>query len=325
MRTLDLHNFKSFLQANLSFSLLTVFAGMNSSGKSSLLESIRIHHDATKGLQSPRLLPSLKSNLSIDTYFSITIDGHSFKMQVKDGKVELECPKVVPFSYVYVSANRLGPRDVYMLGYALPTIDIGPDGSGVYAFLEKNAQLHVAKNLVRAPGRVDLLKPNVEAWLQMVSPGVTLREELDLKQDEIHPYFNDVRPTETGCGLSFSLPVIVALLAPCDTSNVVMIENPEAHLHPRGQVEMGKLISLASASGKQVFVETHSEHIVDGIRLCVKNGLLSNKDVTMYSVVRNDYETPSTVEAIHVAEDGKLDKWPEGFFDQSLINKRDLL
>lgn len=75
----------------------------------------------------------------------------------------------------------------------------------------------------------------------------------------------------------------------------------------------------------QVLVETHSEHIVDGIRLSVKKDPLSSDDVMMYYFERKDYETPSSVQKISVAKDGRLSKWPAGFFDQSLVDKRELL
>lgn len=48
----------------------------------------------------------------------------------------------------------------------------------------------------------------------------------------------------------------------------MIIENPEAHIHPRGQAEMGRLIALAAAAGMQLFVETHSDHIVNGDPSC---------------------------------------------------------
>ena len=323
VKELEIQNFKSFIFEKMTLSPLTLFAGLNSSGKSSVLQAIRIFSDCFAGIQPPRQWNTLKSNLSVDKFFSITIDGLSIR--IESDVEHLNTQKSIPFKYVHISADRQGPQDTYVLDAAMQSVEIGKDGRHVYAYLEKNAAKQVAPILAIAPNKVRLLKPNVEAWLKIVSPGVSMEEEIDLKQDEVHPYFNGIRPTETGYGLSYVLPVIVALVAPREIGTVLMIENPEAHLHPRGQVEMGKLIGLSVASGKQVLVETHSEHIVDGIRLSVKKGPLNTDDVMMYYFDRKDYETPSSVQKISVAQDGRLSMWPAGFFDQSIANKRELL
>ena len=80
---------------------------------------------------------------------------------------------------------------------------------------------------------------------------------------------NEYRPTSVGFGIAYVLPVLVALLS-ANEKYMVIIENPEAHLHPRGQVAMGELIARAAAAGVQVIVETHSDHVLNGVRLAVK-------------------------------------------------------
>ena len=323
IKELELQNFKSFIFEKMTLSQLTLFAGLNSSGKSSVLQAIRIFSDWFVGMQPLRQWNTLKSNLSVDKFFSITIDGLTVRLDSDVERAKGLFP--VSFEYVHICADRQGPQDTYVLDATLPSVEIGQNGQHVYAYLEKNAAKQVSSNLAIAPNKVRLLQPNVEAWLQIVLPGVLTEKEIDLKQDEVHPYFNGIRPTETGYGLSYVLPVIVALVAPLEHGTVIMIENPEAHLHPRGQVEMGRLIGLSVASGKQVLVETHSEHIVDGIRLSVKKGRLDSDDVMMYYFERKDYETPSSVQKISVTQDGRLSMWPAGLFDQSIVDKRELL
>ncbi len=86
---------------------------------------------------------------------------------------------------------------------------------------------------------------------------------------------------------------------------------------------MGRLIALSAASGIQVIVETHSEHIMDGIRIAVKEGLIeSDKTVFHYFNRNSEYESTITTPKLH--SDGKLDSWPEGFFDQTLKNRAKL-
>ncbi len=74
------------------------------------------------------------------------------------------------------------------------------------------------------------------------------------------------RPTNVGFGISYALPVVTALLA-AQPGELIIIENPESHIHPRGQAGLGKLIAKTAMNDVQLIVETHSDHIVNGIRI----------------------------------------------------------
>jgi predicted ATPase len=112
------------------------------------------------------------------------------------------------------------------------------------------------------------LQSQVEAWMTEISPGVRLNvkrySEMDLMTFSVayslghQVASSEYRPTNVGFGVTYALPIVVSLLA-AHPGGLVVVENPEAHLHPRGQVKMGGLLSLASASGIQVLIETHSD------------------------------------------------------------------
>ena len=113
------------------------------------------------------------------------------------------------------------------------------------------------------------------AWLGEVSPGVRLatalhpevnRATLSVRFTAGRAISRRLRPTAVGFGLSYTLPVLVALLA-SKPGSLVLLENPEAHLHPRGQMAMGDLLARAAAAGIQAVVETHSDHVLNGVRL----------------------------------------------------------
>jgi len=101
---------------------------------------------------------------------------------------------------------------------------------------------------------------------------------------------------------------------------IVLLENPEAHLHPKCQTAMGRLIALAAASGVQVVVETHSDHLMDGIRIAVKQQELA-ADKTVFHYFSLDQDGVSNVESPKLDSKGKLDYWPKGFFDQTMKNR----
>ena len=102
-----------------------------------------------------------------------------------------------------------------------------------------------------------------------------------------------------------------------------LIENPEAHLHPRGQTKMAELAARAAAAGVQVIAETHSDHFLDGIRIAVRDGLVTPEQVAIHYFSREG--NAATAKSPKVDKDGRLSEWPEGFFDQHEENLVKLL
>ncbi len=323
--SIQLRNFKSFINLDIEVRPLTVLSGLNSGGKSSILQAIRIFIDYNKGITPKRL--SLKSLLSKDSFYEIGIDKRVLRVN-KEGEQQTYSlslqDKENDYSYSYISADRIGPMDLFDLSSTYSK-DVGADGRNVYSYLEFHQDTKINEKLVRAPNGVSLLVLNLKNWMDIVTPGFEFKYEIDSSREKVIPFFNGVKPSETGFGLSYVFPVIVSLLVPCAESGLLLLENPEAHLHPRGQFELGKLIALSASTGKQIILETHSEHIIDGIRVAVKDKSIKSEEVSMYYLYRDDYESPSLVEQINVKSNGKLDKWPAGFFDQSTISKMELL
>lgn len=125
-------------------------------------------------------------------------------------------------------------------------------------------------------------------------------------------YGEEHRPENVGYGLTSVLPIYTALLD-LEVGGVAIIENPELHLHPMAQVEVGKFLAAIASVGVQVFVETHSDHVLNGIRLAVKGGRLSASEVKLIFIV-NGAGVDVAVPEMH--QDGSINEWPEGFFDQ---------
>jgi predicted ATPase len=98
--------------------------------------------------------------------------------------------------------------------------------------------------------------------------------------------------------------------------SLLLLENPEAHLHPRGQVYIGDLMARAANCGVQVIVETHSDHILNGIRLAVHGGVIPYPDVRLYYFDRANDQMGSSVVSPQIDRNGRIDDWPDGFFDE---------
>jgi predicted ATPase len=97
---------------------------------------------------------------------------------------------------------------------------------------------------------------------------------------------------------------------------LLLLENPEAHLHPQGQVALGELLALAASDGVQIVVETHSDHLLNGVRLAVKREKIRCIDTAIHFFSRSVDTGDSTVQSPVVMSNGRLSNWPDGFFDQ---------
>lgn len=191
----------------------------------------------------------------------------------------------------------------------------------------------VSKDL---PGENTHLIDQVNAWLSVVSPGVRLSvTATEVGSEKVYEMKvgygegEDIRwfdPKNVGFGISYTLPVILTLLT-SRQDDIVIIENPEAHLHPKGQAKMGELIARAVASGVQVFVETHSDHVINGVRVAVAEKILKPEDVNIAFFERKEHgaeqdggadskETYAEVRNIKVDDQGSLSEYPADFMDE---------
>ncbi len=272
-----------------------------------------------------------------------------FDYSKPDGKLEIrknddgDTPKIEPRPWarvpplggklMYVDAERIGPRKFYSHSGSLPRIGtLDPRRGYAVNFLYERQNESLAKDDPRvANSHSRRLLDVVDHWLQAVTPGVHLQLETIPDADAVLAGFSfgrfgdaagqRYRATNVGFGLSYVLPVLTGLLARPGT--LCLIENPEAHLHPRGQTRLAELAVCASLAGVQVIAETHSDHFVDGVRIAVRDGLLRPEDVAIHHFERTDGKTAVT--SPRLDSDGRLSSWSEGLLDQHEENLARLL
>lgn len=227
---------------------------------------------------------------------------------------------------VFFSADRIGPRKNYnKQSHRSHNTRFGVEGELIPAFLDTALRkresveipdLAISKTQDENNKEVvdTSLVSNVNAWLSRimnVSVGAVTQE---IDKDTVHMdfKFNDVWGTafsamQVGFGYSYALPIIVAVLA-SKPGTIIMIENPEAHLHPSAQVNFGEFLAKAATFGLQIIVETHSDHFLNGLRLARKNGICAKDDIQLIFVQRDssDGQLYSYANEISINDDGKF-------------------
>ena len=331
-------NFKSFINKDIVLAPLTVLTGINASGKSSVIQAIRMidnaHNCNQIELENNAAISRLRSKISkednINISFindSITYNLSLFKQNNGTYNLSLENMKQTDCSISYISSDRFGPSNEYPFYKVGVKKDVGDKGEYAIAFIEENENIKVP-DLMRVEDKKehDLLKLCINDWLNEITPNSNLC--YDDKNDAISSYFptfNGILPTETGVGISSILPIIASLLCIKNNNEILMIENPETYLHPAAQTKIGYLIALAVSCGKQVIVETHSNYVLDGIRIAAKHNKIEAGKVALHFFRRDNFEEETSIESPELLNDGKLSYWPEGFFDQGLKNMEVLL
>ncbi len=223
----------------------------------------------------------------------------------------------------YLSAEREGPRETYPLEAVHAPGDVGGRGEHAVSMLHFGGDTRVLDKLA-VVGIPPTLLRQVEARMKEFFAGC----ELDLQKI---PQANAVtlglrtsrdmdfhRPLHTGFGLTQVLPIVVAALS-AQSDGVLLIENPEVHLHPAGQAAMGRFLAEVASAGIQVILETHSDHVLNGVRRAVKQHTLNAEDTAVHFFAPRSLaegEGIAQVQSPLLDKDGNVDTWPDGFFDQ---------
>jgi predicted ATPase len=180
--------------------------------------------------------------------------------------------------------------------------------------------LDLNEKISESQGRLDLVCNAILGW---IIPGASFKANENAQTDSaMLEYIRDpnqtktsVRATHTGFGLTYTLPIIAAALS-LKENGLLLVENPEAHLHPFSQSRIGAFLAMMAATGRQIFIETHSDHVVNGIRLAIKKNLIPHDKVFIDFFQRRINDDKTKIIQIRPDANGRLDQWPDGFLDQ---------
>jgi len=347
-------NFKSLKDISLPTKSLNLLMGLNGMGKSSLLQSLLLLKQSND-LYNRRLnLDGSLINIgkgkdafyqfadNDNIFFEIQLsqkNKFSWDFQYKPEFKELEAVsgyKKEEFKifrnaikdFQYITADRLGPQEIYETHQGLISNgELGEKGEYTVHFLNVyGSSIKINANLKHGKTADLTLINQVNGWLGEISPGINLNlMDVPHVDKVLLNYFYGLKkgnttafkPINVGFGISYVLPIIVSLLLPTK-DKIIILENPESHIHPRGQSELGKLMAHSASSGAQLFIETHSDHIINGIRVAVKENIINKEQVNIsyFDKVTTENEQYSRITEIAIDNSGELSDYPIDFMDE---------
>lgn len=249
------------------------------------------------------------------------------ELQISDEKVWQQA--LFQDNWQYLNTERVSPKTFFPASaYHVEQIHtLGNHGEFTTHFIAKNQRKDIPIKALAHPNAKSLaLLAQLDAWLGEISPNVRLTSvlydefeiaRLSYKFEVGEELTEDIKPTNVGFGLTYVLPVVTAVLF-ASPGDLLIIENPESHLHPQGQARLGKLFAQAAEQGVQLFIETHSDHILNGVRVATKQQLISPEKVGLFffeRLMETDEHRTEIIQPI-IDENGRINKWPQGFFDE---------
>ncbi len=245
----------------------------------------------------------------------------------------------------FISAARIGPQPTYVKD------DVIVDVYNQISVIEGRAE-HFLHYLVRNGDKSvlpELINENLKdaddlfyqttAWEREICSGVDIViEDLGSIGYSLNYKFSTgttdgktsaFKSINVGFGLSYVMPILVAILS-APKGALIIIENPEAHIHPNGLSKLAELICIAAQAGIQLIVETHSDHIINGILVQCKKFEdtgkgISKDNISLYHFERNFEQQIAIPVKIEIQAEGGITYAPIGFFDQFTLDRKFLM
>ncbi len=354
IKNIQIKNFKSLKNIDIVLNNLTLVTGVNSSGKSSFIQSLLLFKQNQEKFYSLRgskianindkkyVRLGNKNDILFEAVFDENIkinilnDTINHKLEFNSNNLEIEDVQILTEDneklfnifyedFQYISTDRIFPEIFYpMSDEEVDKNLVGTTGEYTAHYLANNRHKEIMEALKHPNSKTSQLLENVSLWLSEISFNIEVKAKLydELQQVNLTYQYTygdnktrDYTPLNVGFGITYVLPIIVSILK-AKKGDLLIIENPESHLHPKGQSKIAELCAIASANGVQIIVETHSDHFLNGVRVATKKGLLKPSDSKIYYFSKEFGELETQIDEINIDDNGGIDRYPKGFFDQ---------
>jgi predicted ATPase len=349
INNIRIKNFKALVEEELNFKNLTILAGTNSSGKSSVIQALLLYASEITGEKYSSLSKYLNFlrkdkngllNFNVGAKeFSIQINNtaklcykkgeKSFKVlgEVEGLRDKLSYEKE---SLIYLCADRIGTREFYLKNDNSDIDKIGIYGEYAMDYFEYHKSEPIETYLMVDKNN-QTLALNVNYWLYHI-----VNSELRTEDggDDIKAFFayktdktskaKFVNPRNIGSGTGYLISIIIACLS-AKKNNIIIIENPEIHLHPKAQSRLIELFTFVANQNIQIIIETHSDHVFNGIRKAIyqKKILIDIASINFRRL--NDETLLSENSEILLTEHGRILNQQSNLFDQFDTDTKELL
>lgn len=363
LKHLSIKNFKFHRDLDLMIKPVTVMTGMNGMGKSSVIQSLLLLRQSGRDLKTGLNLKG--DLCDVGTFGEVfcqdargnniefTLEfAHKDKLNFKfstENELDTFIKKVPELEdiilpddealfndkFQYISAFRFGPQKNYNRDTSIVVQhhQVSKEkGQCEYAvhYLYEYSKETILSQLRYKDTQETQLEDQMEYWMSAIASKI--RVNVDIQGTDLTLSYgyrgktkeSRVSAVNTGFGITYVLPILVSLLT-AKPGHLIIIENPEAHIHPKGQSVLMQLVAQAVACGVQVIIETHSDHIINGLMVAVHNRILTSKDVALYYLQSEDENHVSDICSITVKEDGRISDAPQGFFDQIDIDMQTIV
>ena len=351
LKGVAVRQFKGFESLSLQFGRLTVLSGRNGGGKSTMLQSILLYSQALrKNERHDEVLywplngeltrlgsfgdvlnsNSNNSEIQFEYEFENPNEPKMFRFTaeslernltpIESPKHQNEIESTLISQVQFLSAARIGTNEISIKPDSLNYYSEGVGIDGRYACYWYNIfkDSVIESERLKDGSKGSSFRRQVNAWLDYISPGTNANV---ISYENLSALALQFRLTDTGewkspanvgYGISYVFPIIVSLLT-AKSGDCIIIDSPEAHLHPQAQSRMGKMITKFASTGIQIIIETHSDHVLNGIRIAVKNGELKPNDLRLWffsGCTPEDHGVYGT----QIDKNGQIEHWPDGFF-----------
>ncbi|TNJ64551.1 DUF3696 domain-containing protein [Paenibacillus hemerocallicola] len=338
---LKIHNLKCFDSVEMSLNNFTLLTGMNSAGKSTIIQAILLAvQNVTENGRFPlngRLVSlgqfsdvrnfirnakefevevSSKNNNSVK--FKFIENGQEVKCEItNDSEVLIDYLHQKNHRISYFSSKRIGSQDLYLKNYD-SYLNFGILGEFAIDYFEKNKSTQIEDYLIKEKPVGKTLELQVNYWLKYILNCEISTEDIS-GTDQVrvkYKYSNNryVRPRNIGSGLSYIISLLISVMS-SKKDDLIIIENPEIHLHPSAQSKLTEFLTFCSENGIKLIVETHSDHIFNGVRKSIFNKVISKNNLSVYFCKLTDDLLTEPVE-IFFNQKGDVENHQRGLFDQ---------
>lgn len=324
-----IQGFKCFDEVELEFSNFTLLAGRNSAGKSTVIQAIlALYQNSASSFAGPymnlgrveelrnRIVGSREILLEAE-YGASSVYGKRISGERREERWGEPFPEEM--GILYLAADRVGVQDTYEMSLDWDN-EIGVRCEYAFSYLAEHGMEGLKEpDFVFDDTAKLTFGGQVDYWLDRIM-GYRVMAELIQGTELVRVlYGNDrlgrrIRPKNVGTGVSYLAEIVIAALS-CKKGDILMIENPGIHLHPSGQAEFVSFLAFLAQRGLQVVMETHSDHIYNGLRRCISSDWLSCEKAAVYFFSQDESRLCRPV-AVKLDEKGHVMNQQDGLFDQ---------